>query len=257
MKRLTGLILLLLASTASAQVVSVKAPTPGTVTDMGCDQIGLEQLSGFYPMEEGSGTVLLDTSTGTHHGTLVNTPTWVRGKCGWGLNFAPGSSEYVNLGSPIIGDANVFTMLFWVQTVNAADYIIVYAEAHATLDNTNIVLGLDDGTPGALFFQYRDDATTDCSFGSANLGVRDGRRHQIGVVQRSRSDRQFIFDGALQDSSASNCAGTFLTMDNTTLGAQNRGGLGQYFDGMIDGARIYVGRALSAQAIKAIYDAGK
>ncbi|MDH7599618.1 MAG: LamG domain-containing protein, partial [Sedimentisphaerales bacterium] len=54
-------------------------------------------LVGWWKLDDGAGTVAVDSSPGGHHGTLVNGPVWVQGYFGGALQF-DGVDDYVDTG---------------------------------------------------------------------------------------------------------------------------------------------------------------
>lgn len=74
-------------------------------------------LVGYWSFNEGSGTTVDDSSGNGNDGTFVNSPTWVEGSFGNGLNF-DGSSDYINVGSDDsidFGGQNQITVSAWAN----------------------------------------------------------------------------------------------------------------------------------------------
>ncbi len=70
---------------------------------------------GYWDMNENSNITINDKSGNGNTGTLTNTPTWVSGKFGSGVNFKSGSTQYINAGSAaILDDITVKTAAAWV-----------------------------------------------------------------------------------------------------------------------------------------------
>jgi hypothetical protein len=53
-------------------------------------------LVGYWPFDEGGGTIAKDYSGNGNNGTLVNNPTWTTGKVGGALSF-DGANDYVRV----------------------------------------------------------------------------------------------------------------------------------------------------------------
>lgn len=216
----------------------------------------LNQLSAFWPFNEGTGTSVADVSTGTHAMTLVNTPSWEAGKCGNGLAFAAASSEHATIiNSPIIGGASVFTISAWAKS-SANVYQIIYSEASTGSDIPSITISLA-GQNDTFYCQYRDDGSNDGSFGTADLNSDDGNWHHIVFVQRATNDRELFIDGTSRATNATDCSSGFTLTQSEIGRIQQSGFTGDYMDGSIDQLRVYVGRAFTGGEVTALFNAGK
>lgn len=69
----------------------------------------------YWKFDDATGTVARD-AVGSHHGTLVNGPTWVAGKAGGALHF-DGVDDYVDAGygGPDLGQVTTYTVEAWVR----------------------------------------------------------------------------------------------------------------------------------------------
>lgn len=88
-------------------------------------------LIGYWDFAQCTGTSATDRGDWGNTGTLTNSPTWVSGKYGCGLNFAIGGNTYVNVGNnSILNPTATLTISAWVkpQTFPSATvwYYVVY-----------------------------------------------------------------------------------------------------------------------------------
>ena len=71
-------------------------------------------LAGWWPFDEGSGTVAYDASGNENHGEFVGNPLWVPGIIGGALQFT--GSDYVNCGNGAsLNIRDQITIAFWFQ----------------------------------------------------------------------------------------------------------------------------------------------
>jgi hypothetical protein len=73
-------------------------------------------LVGYWPFDEGTGTIAYDKSGNNNNGTLLNGPTWTSGKVGGALSF-DGVNDYVNVGTSTIlkNITSSITMSTWAM----------------------------------------------------------------------------------------------------------------------------------------------
>ncbi len=75
-------------------------------------------LIGWWPFDEGSGTVARDSSPNGNDGTVNGGATWVAGVHGMALNFN-GSDAYVGTGKSLLNNLPDFTLAGWLLARNA------------------------------------------------------------------------------------------------------------------------------------------
>jgi len=85
----------------------------------GCVAFGFDantdpSLVGLWQLDDGSGTVAIDSSPNGNNGTFVGTPQWVEGYCGSGL-YLDGSSAAVEIANPLNLNSNNVTITAWVK----------------------------------------------------------------------------------------------------------------------------------------------
>ncbi len=84
---------------------------------MVCPLTAQASLVGYWPMDEGQGTILKDMSGNGHDGTITGTPTWVEGPAGFhrALQFSSSGASGVNCGrwNPSAA-TNRLTVALWI-----------------------------------------------------------------------------------------------------------------------------------------------
>ena len=193
-------------------------------------------LMGYWPLDEGSGTVATDHSGNGNTGTLINSPTWTNGNRGKALSFN-GSNTYVQ--TPTQSITGSITTSAWVYSSN--------------FNQSGFIIGKNSvNTQWELFFQANDgllwrggaqEDSTLCSFPANNTW------HHIVGTQSGTSGSLYI-DGVLCDTGTPTAIGNGSgTID---IGRFNSG---FYFNGKIDDVRLY-NRALSAAEVANLYNSG-
>jgi hypothetical protein len=205
-------------------------------------------LVGYWPFDEGSGTIAKDYSGNGNNGTLVNGPTWTTGKVGGALSF-DGVDDYVRV--PYNPNLNVlnnkFTIAMWLnmntQTgteryilgkfnyLNSGYYIFMYS------GENKVSFGFHGG--GIVWILKTSDITYN--------------QWQHIAVTLDGNIMKVYLNGILI--SSTNGVGAIGTdTNNLTIGGITPSlRVGNKF---IDDARIY-NRALSDAEIQALYNATK
>ncbi len=204
---------------------------------------GGEHLVGWWKLDEGTGTVVKDSSSGPspHDGTLVNGPTWTQdaGRNGMSLQFN-GGNQYVSLGNILQGSYPEISIACWVKHSGTGAQTIV---ARSVWDNSDgIALGVN----------------TTVEFGHYGLKVfskgllQDGQWHYL-VGTMSPSGTSYLYsiyiDGKL-DNTVTSPMGLTATSNGWAIGARYDGTWA--FQGSIADVRVY-DDALSASEVEAAY----
>ncbi len=230
---ITALVLLLLASQASAQVCT----TPPA------------DLVAWWP---GGGDA--KDIVGTNDGTPQNGAAFAAGKVGQAFSF-DGSDDFVLVpDAPNLAGFPAVTVEAWVRSSSPADQDIV---AHFDILNPHagFLLGI---ASSALHFYVADDTTYSSR---SSLGtITDGVFHHVAVTYDSQTVN-FYIDGVLDTTHT--FAAPVVMGDPTTalhIGTDTNALPGpvdgplRYFDGLIDELAIF-GRVLSAAEIADIHSA--
>jgi len=138
------------------------------------------ELVAHWRLDDGSGTVAVDSSGNGHDGTLVLDPQWVAGKFGGALEFAGVSGQHVEMEGyeGILGTQNRSVMA-WVKTTGFGDWISWGQNTNTQKWIGRINENAGNGAVGAL--------RTECSGGYiiSTSVVNDGEWHHLAAVLES------------------------------------------------------------------------
>jgi prepilin-type N-terminal cleavage/methylation domain-containing protein len=196
-------------------------------------------LVGYWPLDEGTGTVANDASGNSNTGAATgNLPYYAPGKVGPYAGNFDGSTDYVN-----ITNNNL-------QNVPSGDWTVsVWANIQVFYHDAGLVIFNDAGlveSLGKIAILQSDNVAADSnSFPALNTWTH------IAIV-KSGGTYNIYFNGAVNNGSLSSDTGWGLG-NQYYIG---RGYSNKKFTGFIDDVRIY-SRALSAAEIQALYNAGK
>ncbi len=205
-------------------------------------------LVGYWPFEEGIGTTTLDYSGNNNTGTLTNTPTWVAGKFGNGIQFVSASSQYVSVGTTgFPTGANPLTLSTWVYiTANPANYYFIVSygtnSAHA-----QICIAIKTSAGSSYFDIY--DAASDNLLPTA-LSLNQWN-HLVLVYNGTTSVTAYQNNVSQAITLTGNLS--ILSSGNSCYVGRYAGGL--YLDGITDEIRVYNVALTSGQGSQ-IYNAG-
>ncbi|MFH1724439.1 MAG: LamG-like jellyroll fold domain-containing protein [Elusimicrobiota bacterium] len=249
----TGVSLALAASASAADYdgdgIDDAADNCPAVSNPGqADTDGLLGMASYWKLDEGSGTTAAD-SAGGNPGALLNGAVWTSGRAGDAIEF-DGSDDYVRSpdSSALPLGNSPRTMMAWIRPQSFPDGAYNGILAYGALACTGHGSLLSIRNDGRLSHAFWCDDTHQTSGPTATLNAWNhaaftydgdfGRLYLNGQMVRMR-----IFSATVVD----------------TLNGPIRIGCtddpGRCFDGAIDEAAIY-DRALSAQEISAVYEAG-
>ncbi len=211
-------------------------------------------LVGYWTLNEGAGTVALDSSgsnaTGTWGGSTpyYSTPGNNQTYAG---NFN-GSNDYVSLPRLIQDD---FTMTAWFKTTTVGGGSgqwyngrqIVSGEVCGVVND----FGTSINSSGQIMFGIGNPDTT--ITGSTNFA--DGNWHFMAATRQKSTGNIILYvDGAVQATGTVGNTGSLTSPPNIDIATDPCGG--NYFSGLIEGVRMY-NRALSLSEVQTLYSAGK
>jgi concanavalin A-like lectin/glucanase superfamily protein/reprolysin-like metallo-peptidase family M12B/Big-like domain-containing protein len=112
------------------------------------------ELLGYWPLDEGVGTLAADAGRGALDGTLSGGPLWTAGRLGSALHF-DGTNDRVTLPA-LQAHTNQLTLTCWVRRQGAQDNFagLVFSRAG------NTVAGLSLTSAGALRYTWNGDPAT-------------------------------------------------------------------------------------------------
>lgn len=217
-------------------------PNPAKI-EMGSDLSLLakaEGLAGYWPFDEGSGTVATDASGNGNTGVWNTASTYVAGKVGQAGQFGGSSEVDIADSNPLRLNGN-FTIAFWAKMnvfVGSFPGFLLKGDAGSP-DGYIIFYGAD----GSMYFKRNN---TYASIGGGS--VTTVWKHF--VLTYSGTTWTWYANGSAVGSGAVSYP---VSNGNTALGF---GRADQYGNETIDDARIY-NRALTASEVQALYKATK
>jgi hypothetical protein len=226
--------------------------TSSQIAGQGLGESFSNGLVGYWKMDENNGTSINDSSGNNQTGSFVNSPEWLAGKYGSGVNFVSTTgSHYIRVdNSTYLNPANTFTVGFWVNFDNQ-------------WGSWDIVLGTGrwENEGGWHFGTWSSDSPGKISFHTASYAARntsttgtidlDDQWHYI-IGTYDNGIAKIYIDGVLKDSDSSI---PYESNSNKLIfGAGNNSDSPTYeFWGSIDEVRLY-NRALSAEEVIDLYN---
>jgi hypothetical protein len=199
-------------------------------------------IIGHWKLNDGTGTVAVDSSGNGNDGTLMGDPQWVQGKMGGALDF-DGVGDYVNCGNAaILGDMDEITVAGWLtirSTPTAWASVVAKGENAWRLSANNTATSFHFGITWYQNPNYSVNGATAIGFNEWHhvAGTFDGTTLRI------------YLDGVLDGSVATTL--TIGTAATNMLISENPEATNRYWNGLIDDVRVY-NRALTQAEIQFI-----
>ena len=214
-------------------------------------------LVGWWRMDAYNSTGIYDNSTYNNFGTFnggLSTSNITTGIRGQALKF-DGSNDYINItNNENLNLSNEITVSAWVKNLGdngASAYRYIVSK-----DNSNVgfgrswFLGIIEGVPNKFYFRLYNSAGTDVAISNYSVD-NDTWYYVVGTYNNSKMT---LYVNGQVSSSASQTGGIFRSNSSVQIS----GGYlptSNIWNGSIDDVMIF-NRALSAQEIKALYNAG-
>jgi hypothetical protein len=260
---------LVLAAGCGQKVLTVVDPCPDGSAfsgSIGCAPAGLlDDLIGWWRLDDGAGTVAHDSSGRLNHGTLTTldpTATWVQGRSGTGL--AIEGNGYVNV--PDLTMPNLTTSIDTITeqvtiagwgylegTIAAMDYATIASREDAATIDQHYHISFDENVFPTCFVKTEN--------ANVRLTVQTAAPRltwvHIACTYDGSTARLFVDGQPIGGQGAQSLTGRFVA-DTTPiiLGANGNGpdyGITERFPGRIDEIMLYR-RALSAGEIAQLHD---
>jgi hypothetical protein len=207
-------------------------------------------LVGYWPLNEGAGTLTLDASGNGNTGTLVNGPQWTTGP----ILVFDGVDDYVDVGLLDV-PGSALTLAAWIYSEDLANCvandcrILSKATGTAENDHTFMLSTIQSGADTRLRFRLKTDGATSTLIASSGNLPEDSWVHAAAVYDGS--SMLLYLDGILVGSTGK--TGNLSTNPAVPvwIGANPLSATDRPWDGAIDEVRIY-DRALSPAEIKAL-----
>jgi hypothetical protein len=219
-------------------------------------------LVGYWKLDEGSGTIVFDSSKNNNHGILINGPLWVNGKYGKALSF-DGIDDYVMISDSPSLRVQSFTLVAWVyMTVRPYQaghlghpHVCIINKLHfydtpaitgykldfeyPTATDDTLVISVGDGVAQRFLVQYNSINDLTLNQWHQIVGTYDG------------STAKLYIDGQLKATGQ----GSYTILHDSTplcLSREISQPIYDGFNGIIDTVMVY-NRALSTEEIQALY----
>jgi hypothetical protein len=203
-------------------------------------------LVGWWKLDDGTGTITVDSSPNGNNGILEGNPQWVDGWLDGALDF-DGGDDAVNFGNNSIFDiTDQVTLAAWVNTRDMGN-----GENNPWLgkgDNAYMLKGFRTGYD-IEFFIY------DGGWNSAHYITDESFNNEWHHVAGTYDGTQLLIyvDGVVGANLSLNSTINVTTHD-VALGTNSQEG-GRFYNGLLDDARIY-NRALTATEIQTVMTGG-
>jgi len=226
-----------------------------------CTQAQDPDLLGWWKLDDGTGTIAVDSSGNGNNGTFVGDPEWVAGKFGSSILFDGLGGERVSLGNLDV-ESGAISITCWfnasnLDTPGQDPRMVSKAVGGESNDHFWMVSSAREGGEKRLRFRLKtNSSTTTTTLVGGNGGPEDRvirLNEWIHAAATWDGTTMRIYMNAFEVGNAAR-GGTSVAIDpavgaaigNQPVGAENRP-----FDGMIDDVRIYT-KALTVEEIKQV-----
>ncbi len=207
-------------------------------------------LSASWSFDEGSGNIARDDSGNSNDGE-VKGASWVDGIEGKALDF-DGEDDYISVTHDntlnILDTGNGFSATAWIKSSGSTSTWQQIIRKGTGQYRYEFKLSDDRTKLRIICYDGVDDPELD-----ATINADDGEWHHAAFTKSATDDKlRLYFDGTLEGTSTSDCAGSESSTDPLFIGSAGPD-IGEYFNGIIDEPAVY-DRALSAFEVTAIYN---
>jgi len=226
-------------------------PPPPTATTDSC---GADGLVGYWKMDEGSGTTLVDASAPANDGTISGSPTWVAGHDGQAIQFN-GSSQYANVSDhSCLEITGSLTIAAWIAPSRPkTTQRIVTKAVMSSVGGYELSLSSTD--PGKVFFRLNQTSSSGgYRVDSVTPYPTDGTWiHAVATYDIATTQLKIYINGVLETTGAAGPTSIMSSTQPVFVGRQNDNANPYYYWGKMDEVRIY-NRALSAAEVSDLYN---
>ncbi len=213
--------------------------------------INTNPLVGRWAMEEGGGTVLVDSSTWLNNGAIYGTANWVTGMRGKALVF-DGTTTYAAVpDTPSLRITNAITLAAWIKPSVFATQDLIKKATNGGVNGYEMSLAAATGNPPRRpFVRFNQVSNGDTYRLSARVTSEyptNGAWMHLAATYDGATVKLYI-NGVLDTSKA---AAFTIASNNLPLSIGAESGGARKYTGQMDDARVY-NYALSAAEIQAL-----
>lgn len=207
-------------------------------------------LTGYWALDEGTGTSATDSSTNGSTGTLTNSPTWTAGQIGGAVSF-DGTNDYITITpTAAIKPQAQMTISAWVKRNASGETDYIFWERDSVVQEEGLFFYY--GSDNKVHFVFRITGTGYTDVASTTT-VTDTNWHLVTVTSGNSNATTFYIDGVNAGSGTTTTPNTGLTISSALLGARNGGGAPDFYGSItLDELRIY-NRVLSPDEVAQLY----
>jgi len=219
-----------------------------------CTQAAEPDLLGWWKLDDGTGTIAVDSSGNGNDGTFVGDPEWVAGKFGSGLLFDGQGGERVSLGNLDI-KSGAMSITCWLNASNLdtpGNDPRMVSKADGGDNNDHWWMLSSSRISGNKFLRFRLKTTDGQDTSELKAGSLEVNEWIHAVCWWDGTNMR-IYKNGVEVGSLPKAGGSVATdpsvqaaIGNQPIGAENRP-----FEGIIDDVRIYT-RALSVEDIQEV-----
>lgn len=226
-----------------------------------CTQAQEPDLLGWWKLDDGTGSIAVDSSGNGNNGTFVGGPEWVAGKFGSALLFDGLGGERVSIGNLDVESGSI-TITCWfnasnLDTPGQDPRMVSKAVGGESNDHFWMVSSAREGGEKRLRFRLKTNSSTT----TTTLVGGNGNPEDRAIPLNEWTHAAATWDGTTMrlymnsfEVGSATRGGTSVAVDPTVgaaIGNQPVGAENRPFDGMIDDVRIYT-KALTVEEIKQV-----
>lgn len=204
-------------------------------------------LVGWWQLDDGSGTVAIDSSGWGRHADLANGPVWSSGIHDGALTF-DGSDDRMDLDAGILDGADDVTAAFWLRTTETGAQSLISGANPG--NNNEYLIFLTNDTHLRFYVGTSANGAGEWTIPS----LADGDWHHIAVVRNTGPEHIYLYlDGSYYGGYWVDPPMVPIDIDGLVIGQEQDSVLGGYdanqaLNGDLDDVRLY-SRVLSSQEI--------
>jgi hypothetical protein len=231
----------------------------GTNLSLNPIDYGDTSLVGYWPLDEGTGTIAYDWSgnnaTGSWNGTASGTSGYYSpGKIGSWAGAFNGGNDYIITNSSSSLNSSAITVLLWIYPTSNSQYGTAIARSNGECPaNETLAFKWRIAVQNLEFWRIADSSCGDHTINTSIMPINQWS--QIALTYDGLLMKAYI-NGILNASVVTSFTPKMLTSTSSLSIGANEPSAVENFPGLIDDVRVY-NRALLASEIAAMYAGGK